>query len=264
MPSRRPAPRPACARWAAIQRAPHSSWPSRKSAARTASTQTGARASMIALVSPWLAAMPRNPAPSACRPGRPNDVFEAPQVMFTPRSSRIRRTVSMNSVTARGSAPTGIASGSMTMSSGGMPWSPADRHDLARQLEPALRLHRDLVVVGEPDHGRAVPCDERQDRLEPLVLAGDRVHERLALVGAEAGLERLDDGRVDHERQVGQALHERDRASHAARSRRPAGRPRSRRARRRRPRPARPRRSRAADRSPACELGLEAPCGRSG
>src|SRR6185312_5591055 len=113
------------ARWAAIQRAPHSSWPSRKSAARTASTHTGARASMIALVRPWLAAMPRNPAPSTWRPGRPNDVFDAPQVMFTPRSSRISRTVSMKSVTARGSAPTGMASGSMTMSSGGMPWSPA-------------------------------------------------------------------------------------------------------------------------------------------
>ena len=52
-------------------------------------------------------------------------MFDAPQVMFTPSSSRIRRSVSMNSVTARGSAPTGIASGSMTTSSGGMPWSPA-------------------------------------------------------------------------------------------------------------------------------------------
>ena len=31
----------------------------------------------------------------------------------------------MNSVTARGSAPTGMASGSITTSSGGMPWSPA-------------------------------------------------------------------------------------------------------------------------------------------
>ena len=31
----------------------------------------------------------------------------------------------MNAVTARGSAPTGIASASMTTSSGGIPWSPA-------------------------------------------------------------------------------------------------------------------------------------------
>ena len=80
---------------------------------------------MIALVSPWLCATARNAAPSVCRPGSPNDVFEAPQVMFTPSSSRISRTVSRKSVTARGSAPTGIASGSMTTSSGGMPWSPA-------------------------------------------------------------------------------------------------------------------------------------------
>ena len=59
------------------------------------------------------------------RPGSPNEVLLAPQVMFTPRSSRISRTVSRNSVTARGSAPTGIASGSITTSCGGMPWSPA-------------------------------------------------------------------------------------------------------------------------------------------
>ena len=31
---------------------------------------------MIALVSPWLAAIARNAAPSVCRPGRPNDVFD--------------------------------------------------------------------------------------------------------------------------------------------------------------------------------------------
>jgi hypothetical protein len=109
------------ARCAAIQRPPHSSWPSRKSAARTPSTQTGERASMIALVSPWLAAIARKPAPRTWRPGRPNEVFDAPQVVFTPSSSRSSRSVSMKSVTARGSAPTGIASGSITTSSGGMP-----------------------------------------------------------------------------------------------------------------------------------------------
>ena len=76
---------------------------------------------MIALVSPWLAAIERNAAPSVSRPGRPNDVFDAPQVMFTPSSSRISLTVSRKSVTARGSAPTGIASGSISTSSGGMP-----------------------------------------------------------------------------------------------------------------------------------------------
>src|SRR5262249_54912259 len=40
------------ARYFAIHRAPHSSRPSRKSPARTASTHCGARASMIALVRP--------------------------------------------------------------------------------------------------------------------------------------------------------------------------------------------------------------------
>ncbi len=45
--------------------------------------------------------------------------------MFTPTSSRIRRIVSSVTLTASVSAPTVIASGSMTTSSGGMPWSPA-------------------------------------------------------------------------------------------------------------------------------------------
>jgi len=85
-----------------------------------------------------------------------------------------------------------------------------NRDDLPRDFQPPPGLHRDLVVVREPDHRCAVPGDDRQDRLQPLVLAGDGVHERLALVGAETGLERLDHRRVDAERHVRQALHERD------------------------------------------------------
>jgi hypothetical protein len=76
---------------------------------------------MIALVSPWLWATARNVAPIACRPGMANEVFDAPQVVFTPSSSRSRCRVSTKVVTARGSAPTGIASGSITTSSGGIP-----------------------------------------------------------------------------------------------------------------------------------------------
>src|SRR5207253_9906499 len=87
------------ARYAAIHAAPHSSWPIRKSVARTASTISCERASMIALVNPWLAAIARNPAPSVSRPGSPNEVFDAPHVMLTPSSSRISLTVSRNRVT---------------------------------------------------------------------------------------------------------------------------------------------------------------------
>ena len=86
--------------------------------------------------------------------------------------------------------------------------------DLLRDFEPPLRLHRDLVVVGEPDHRSAVARDDREDRLEPSVLARDRVDERLALVGAEPRLERLDHRRVDAQRDVGEPLHERDRTAH--------------------------------------------------
>ena len=76
---------------------------------------------MIALVSPWLCAIERNAPPSVLRRGRPKAVFEAPQVVLTPRCSRISASVSTKSVTAFGSAPTGIASASMTTSSGGIP-----------------------------------------------------------------------------------------------------------------------------------------------
>ena len=47
--------------------------------------------------------------------------------------------------------------------------------------------------------------------LHPVVLGGDRVDQRATLVHRQAGLERLDDGRVDADRQVGQALDELDR-----------------------------------------------------
>mgnify|MGYP006166834745 CR=1 FL=1 len=50
-----------------------------------------------------------------------NPVFDAPSDMFTPRLSRISRIASSVVVTASVSAPTVIASGSITMSSGGIP-----------------------------------------------------------------------------------------------------------------------------------------------
>src|SRR4029079_1381202 len=82
----------------AIQRAPHSSRPSRRSPARTASTHSGERESIIALSSPWLCAIERTAPPRVLRRGRPNAVFEAPQVVLTPRCSRISASVSMKSV----------------------------------------------------------------------------------------------------------------------------------------------------------------------
>ena len=76
-------------------------------------------------------------------------------------------------------------------------------------LEPLLRRLGDPgLVVDEADDRRAVLLHERQHALEPLLLAGDRVDERLPLVGGEPGLERLDDRRVDADRQVGVLLDE--------------------------------------------------------
>ena len=58
-------------------------------AALTASTICGDRTSMIALVSPHLMAIGRNVAPSACRPGMPNETLDAPRVMLSASSSWI-------------------------------------------------------------------------------------------------------------------------------------------------------------------------------
>ena len=77
--------------------------------------------------------------------------------------------------------------------------------------EPDVGIHADAGVVVADRHDRgAVLADERQDALEALLLAGHRVEQRLALVDGEPGLERLDDRRIDRQRQVGQALDELD------------------------------------------------------
>ena len=76
---------------------------------------------MIALVSPAAIAIGRNAAFSTWRSGRPNETFDAPRHMFTPSSSRIRRIVASVVVTASVSAPTVIASGSITTSCAGIP-----------------------------------------------------------------------------------------------------------------------------------------------
>ena len=54
----------------------------------------------------------------------PNEMFEAPRVMFSPNVSRIAAIVSSVTTTACGSAPTVIASGSTTRSSSGSSYSP--------------------------------------------------------------------------------------------------------------------------------------------
>ena len=53
----------------------------------------------------------------------PKETLEAPQVMLTPNSSRIRRIVSSVVLTTSWSAPIGMASGSITMSAAAMPYS---------------------------------------------------------------------------------------------------------------------------------------------
>ena len=66
------------------------------------------------------------------------------------------------------------------------------------------------LVVGDGDDRRAVLLHERQNLLQPLLLAGDRVDQRLALVDGEPRLQRGDDGGVDRERHVHRVLHQLD------------------------------------------------------
>ena len=84
-------------------------------------------------------------------------------------------------------------------------------HDPLGDREPDVGVLADPgVVVADRHDRRAVLLDQRQDALEALLLAGDRVDQRLALVDREPGLERLDDRGVDRERQVGQRLDQLD------------------------------------------------------
>src|SRR5215472_8462501 len=82
-------------------------------------------------------------------------------------------------------------------------------HDLPGHLEAHIGILGDPgLVVGDRYHRCAVLLHERQHRFQALLLAGDRVDERLALVDGESRLERLDDRGVDRQRHIGDRLHE--------------------------------------------------------
>src|SRR5215831_2948779 len=82
-------------------------------------------------------------------------------------------------------------------------------HDLLRHLEADIGILGDAgLVVGDRHHRGAVLLHERQHRFEPLLFAGDRVDERLALVDGKSRLERFHNRGVDRERHIGYRLHE--------------------------------------------------------
>ena len=197
----------------AIQAPPHSSWPSSRSAALTDSTICGVRASMIALVRPdrhrhrQERRVDRVPARHAERHvGRAERHVDAELVADPPH--RLVGDVDDVGVGAdrhRERVDDDVLDGQAVRVDGGV-------EDLLGQHEALVGLHRDLVVVvGQRDDGGAVLLDQRQDRRHPVVLGGDRVDQSPALVDRQAGLERLDDRRVDADRQVGQLLDQRDR-----------------------------------------------------
>ena len=80
---------------------------------------------MIAEVMPAPMAMVRKAALRRCRLGRPKLMFEAPQVVLHPNSSRMRRMIANAWRPAPPMAPIGMTSGSITTSWWGMPWSAA-------------------------------------------------------------------------------------------------------------------------------------------
>ena len=113
---------------------------------------------MIALVRPHCIAIGRNVAPSAWRPGMPNETFDAPRVMFRPNSSWISSMVRSVVFTSEVSAPIGIASGSITMSSSGIPYSPTA---MSRILFVISRRRSGSSGISSSSLGRAItaaPC----------------------------------------------------------------------------------------------------------
>src|SRR5438445_339620 len=71
-------------------------------------------------------------------------------------------------------------------------------YDLAGDLKAHVGVLRDAgFIVADSDDGRPVFLHQRQHGLEPLLLAGHRVNERLAAVYLEAGFQRRDDRGVD-------------------------------------------------------------------
>jgi len=91
------------------------------SAASTVVRMVSSSGLVIAQVSPASMAMARKAVFSAGRPGSPKETFEASQTVFTPSSSRRRRTKRNSDNPAVGTAPIGMASGSMSTSWRGTP-----------------------------------------------------------------------------------------------------------------------------------------------
>ena len=99
--------------------------PIRTSAAITAWRTSSCSGDVIALVIPFAIAIARNAPLIPLRFGSPNEMFDAPQVVFTPSSSWRRRTSANTCRPAVPIAPIGITSGSTTTSAAAIPWSAA-------------------------------------------------------------------------------------------------------------------------------------------
>ena len=166
---------------------------------------------MIAEVMPAPIIIGRKPALRPRRFGRPKEKLEAPQVVLTFSSSRRRRI-------RRITCAAGVV-------------DRADRHDqridddvLARMPKSAARSTIFLATAKRTSGSSEMPVSslemaidggvvflhQRQHALQPLLLAGDGIDQRLALVDREPRLQRRDDGGVDRQRHVDGVLHQLD------------------------------------------------------
>jgi hypothetical protein len=123
---------------------------------------------MIALVRPDRMAIGRNAAPIDARSGMPNDTLDAPSVMFRPSSSCTSAIVSSVRSTIVVSAPTGIASGSITMSSAGMPYRPVATSTILRVSSSRRRGSSGISSSSFGSAITAAPCRLTSGRIASI------------------------------------------------------------------------------------------------
>ena len=196
----------------------------RTSAAMTARLRSGCIGLVIAEVIPDAMAMGRNAALIPSRFGRPKLTFDAPQVELTLSSSRKRPTSANTWRPAVAIAPIGMTSGSTTMSDAGMPWSAARstiRFATANRTSgSSLMPVSSLLMATTAAPYFLTSGRTRSSRSSSPVT---ELTSGLPDVGRQPGLERLDDRRVDRQREVGQRLDEPDRVREDRRARRRGG-----------------------------------------
>ena len=92
--------------------------------------------------------------------------------------------------------------------------------DLARHLEAHVGILGDArLVIADGHHRHVMLLHQRQNGLEPVLLAGDRIDQRTAFRHLQTGCQRAGYGGIDAQRKIGDLLHHFDGAPHQRRLR---------------------------------------------